>query len=196
MAALMSQPIRWAVKQRAKQGESICGDAYWAGRTPTGVLIAVVDGLGSGQAAAEVARTALAVVAQYQAAALVDILQRCHMALVESRGVVMGLLRIDLERRRVQYAGIGNIECRAISASNFAPFSAYGIVGHRLPTMRQFEADYQAGDLFVLYTDGVNRDFDLKDVRMTGADDLHTLVEAIVADHSHPEDDVLVLAVR
>ena len=187
---------RWGVMQCARSGQSVCGDAFWVGETRSGLLAALASGLGSDESAAQVARQAIDVVVQFRDAVLLDILQHCHMALVSTRGALMGLLRIDPMQATVQYAGVGTVECRVLGAGKFAPFSAYGIIGHRLPTIRMFETAYRAGDAYVLYSDGITHEFETAALVSLAHAEPQVVAETIGRDYGTLDDDVTVLVAR
>src|ERR1043166_5109907 len=83
--------LDWGVAASALPGQAQSGDAHLVKAVATGVLVAVVDGLGHGAEAATAARTAVHTLAEHAAESVLALLQRCHVALKGSRGVVMSL---------------------------------------------------------------------------------------------------------
>ncbi len=187
--------MQYGIVFRPKRGQDISGDAYLIVEVYGAHLIAVADGLGSGEEAAQAARLAMATVGEHAWANLPDILQWCHLALRGTRGAVMGLLKIETEGRQVSYAGVGNIDLRSHSASGFRPFNAYGIIGSRLPDVRTFVGDYEPGDLFVLSTDGITRQFNLDKLPAVRGQSPQSLAQQIVASFGRQEDDMTVLVI-
>jgi serine/threonine protein phosphatase PrpC len=180
---------------RPKAGQSRSGDGYLVAELDGMCLVAVADGLGSGDEAAQAARLALATVGQYMWSNLSEVLQACHQALNRSRGAVMGLLRIKFESRQASYAGVGNVDMRSLSASGFHPINAYGIVGSRFPVVRVFEGTYTPGDVFVLSTDGITRRFSLDKLPAVRGRPPQDVADQIAAEYGTSADDVTVVVV-
>jgi serine/threonine protein phosphatase PrpC len=156
-------------------------------------VAAVADGLGSGEDAARASRLAMATVGEYAWAELPEMLQWCHLALRGTRGAVMSVLKIDKDR--VSYAGVGNVGFCGLSAADFRPINAYGIVGSRFPSVRAFEGVYAPGDMFVLSTDGITREFSLDKLPAVRGRPPQALAEQIAERFSRQEDDVTVVVV-
>jgi hypothetical protein len=125
-------------------------------------LVAVVDGLGSGLAAAEAAEAALASVELYRDQPLREILILCHGALQATRGVVMALVRVDHQKASLSFIGVGNIGFSAASAEPMQPVSPNGLLGHRMSTLLEYRYKCTPGDLVVLHTDGISSRFVLQ----------------------------------
>src|SRR6266446_6982819 len=83
--------IAWGVASRPLPGEIVCGDLHLIKPTRGGVLLAVVDGLGHGDAARAAAKTAVAVLESHAEEPLSALVNRGHEALTKTRGVVMTL---------------------------------------------------------------------------------------------------------
>ena len=83
-------PIEWAAVRRPRPGEAVCGDHPVALDVGEGAaLFGVIDGLGHGEAAAAAAQRAAEVVDERRSEPLDVVMQRCHRALTETRGVAM-----------------------------------------------------------------------------------------------------------
>ena len=87
-------------------------------------------------------------------------LQACHAALLQTRGVVMTVAWFDLERARLSWAGVGNVDARLVrrgrscartSRSSSAACSATGCRTCARPRCRSTR-----GDLLVMITDGID----------------------------------------
>jgi negative regulator of sigma-B (phosphoserine phosphatase) len=144
---------------RPKLGESVSGDQIGIWQDDVSTLVTVIDGLGSGQPAAEASSRALACVAANRTQPLVEILPRCHYAVQDTRGVVMALARIEHDSNRLTFAGVGNIGFSASSQNPIGPVSKNGLVGYRLPTLLEFQFECSLGDWIVLYSDGISSQF-------------------------------------
>lgn len=202
MAALKEQLIDYASARTVKPGQAQCGDQQVVVSVPNGVVIAAIDGLGSGPQAAEAADQAAEAVRRHAACESLDILlARCHSDLQETRGVVMNVARINADRETLSWLGIGDVEGRLLfqsSSSGYAPKSLMarsGVVGdrHQLPHCGTSISRLRHGDMLIFATDGIYRGF---------ADDLdishsvQDIAEHIISHFRKPSDDALVLVVR
>ncbi len=202
---MAAEPDHWPAKlQRgiaaaALQGERHSGDRAVFVAWESGALAAAIDGLGHGADAAVAAEEAAKVVTEHARAAPEALLQRCHEALVRTRGVVMTLAWFDLEARTLTWTGVGNVEgrlMRAGAAPGVAPESALikgGVVGYSLPSVRPTTTELHSGDTLVMATDGISSAFASALVAGVHAQEL---AERILAEHGRGTDDALVVVVR
>jgi negative regulator of sigma-B (phosphoserine phosphatase) len=163
-----------------------------------GALVAAVDGLGHGGAAAEAAETAAAVLAAHVDEPPDRLLERCHAALRRSRGAVMTLVWFDLKAGTLTWTGVGNVEARLVRVGAEeeqaqSPVILGGVVGYNLPRAHASTVSLHDGDVLVLATDGVQADF----ARSVSPDrPSQALAEDVLAAHGKDNDDALVVAVR
>ncbi|MEW5935560.1 MAG: SpoIIE family protein phosphatase [Bacillota bacterium] len=197
----MSQPDpHWAVAQLPLAGEAEAGDQCLVKTTPSGVLIAVADGLGHGSEAAQAARTALTTADGSSHEPLPGIMRRCHAALLRTRGAVVALASADTATRTLVWLGVGNILAVLVrGGARRAPAREWltcrsGTVGYRLPAvLRPSTTSLDPGDLLVLATDGIRDGF---------AEDIDPAWEPqhaanhVLSRWARGGDDALVLAVR
>lgn len=190
--------MKFGIAHRPKSGHNISGDAYLIKERKEAILVCLVDGLGSGEAAAEAAQVAIHCVEMNSTLPLSDILAKCHQALKGTRGAVMALLRVGFTESTMAFVGVGNIGIHVRSTVPIKPISRNGIVGYRLPRLQEFTYPYTPGDLFVLHTDGISSRFiSLDDDLWTEeAQDVQTLAEAIAENFGKENDDVTVLVAR
>jgi negative regulator of sigma-B (phosphoserine phosphatase) len=147
---------------RPRPGRAVSGDRIGIWRDEASTLVTVIDGLGSGQAAAQAAQIALACVEMNRDQPLRDIVVCCHEVLQATRGAVMALARVQHDRDRLSFVGVGNIGFSAASARPMQPVSPNGLLGHRLPSLLEYGFDCTPGDLVVLYSDGISSRFVLQ----------------------------------
>jgi negative regulator of sigma-B (phosphoserine phosphatase) len=189
--------MKFGIVHRPKSGRDISGDAYLIKEGEEATLVCLVDGLGSGEAAAEASQAAIRYVEMNSTLPLSDIMANCHQALRGTRGAVMALLRISFLESAIAFVGVGNIGIHARSTALIKPISRNGIVGYRLPRLQEFTYPYTPGDLFVLHTDGISGRFTLDGALWTeGAQDVQTLADAIAQNFGKENDDVTVLVAR
>jgi serine phosphatase RsbU (regulator of sigma subunit) len=189
--------LRYGIAHRPKKGEQVSGDAYVITEAEGTVTIGLVDGLGSGEAAAKASQRAVHCITLNSTVDLREVVARCHEKLRHTRGAVMALLRINPSAETVSFVGVGNIGMYAWSAEPIRPVSRGGIVGHyRLPALREFTYHYTAGDLFVLYSDGASsRLIADRDLSTLGKIDPQAMADTIAQRYGVEDDDLTVIIV-
>lgn len=197
---MRSGVIEWAVRAVSLAGQSVCGDRHVVVATARSTLVAVVDGVGHGGAAAAAANKAVAIVEEQGAGVpLTTLVQRCHAGLREGRGAVMSLAMLDGDARSLTWLGIGNVRgelCRRAGSFGWRPETLLlrgGVVGKQLPSLRTASVVLARGDVLVLATDGIAGDF------MDGMRpywDPQRIADDVVARYSTQADDALVLVAR
>jgi phosphoserine phosphatase RsbX len=183
-------------------GETESGDLHVVQPVGTGVLVGVVDGLGHGAEAAAAARAAAATLREHAGEPVLPLLQRCHRALVGTRGVVMSLAFFQGNDASMTWLGVGNVEClllytdlaaRPARPARTSLVTRGGIVGSQLPQLRAEVISLAPGDTLLVATDGIRDGF---------GDGLSTetppqqLADQILARCGKGTDDALVLVAR
>lgn len=194
-------PIEWAAVRRPRPGEAVCGDHPIALEVGTGAaLFGVIDGLGHGEAAAVAAQRAADVVEQRRSEPLDVLMQRCHRALTQTRGVAMTLARVDFETGALSWIGIGNVAADLVAKHptglevRSSALLAGGIVGYRMPqTLSTNQVAITPGDLLLISSDGI-AEHHLDDIDF--AAHATTIAEQLVGRYGRETDDALVLAAR
>jgi phosphoserine phosphatase RsbX len=183
----------------AYEGERRSGDLAVFAVTERGGLVAVIDGLGHGDAAADAAEAAAEIIHTRSDDPPQGLLDRCHAQLRRTRGAVMTLAWFDLQARTMEWTGVGNVEARFVRAgagtgARFdSPVVLGGVVGYNLPQVRLATLPLEPGDAVVLATDGVAADFS---VSLTSGVAAQALAERVLARHGKGTDDALVAVVR
>lgn len=183
----------------AHEGEQRSGDLAVFAPSPRGGLVAVIDGLGHGGAAADAAEAASTVLRAHAEEEPQSVLERCHTALRRTRGVVMTLAWFDLDQATMQWTGVGNVEARLIRAAGRegvryeSPVVLGGVVGFNLPKVRMGTVDLQPGDTVVLATDGVEADYSASFAPGLSAQEL---ADRVLSRHGKGSDDALAVVVR
>jgi serine phosphatase RsbU (regulator of sigma subunit) len=193
--------IEWGVATLALPGEAQSGDLHLVKPAGTGVLVAVVDGLGHGAEAATAAQAAVAALERHASESPVALIERCHRALKGTRGVVMSVALFARPERSMTWVGVGNVEGLLLhgdgAARSGAPRESLvtrgGIVGSELPRLHPVVLPIARGDTLLFATDGIREGF---------AEGLppeatpQQLADQILARHGKGTDDALVLVAR
>src|SRR5437764_15254403 len=104
--------IEWGVATVALPGEAQSGDRHLVKPVGTGVLVAVVDGLGHGAEAATAAQAAVAALERHATESPIALIERCHRALKGTRGVVMSVALFARPERSMTWRGVGHVRGR------------------------------------------------------------------------------------
>jgi negative regulator of sigma-B (phosphoserine phosphatase) len=191
------QVLDFGVAGAALEGEERSGDLAVFAPTSAGGLVCLIDGLGHGAAAADAAEAAAEVIRHHAEAAPQELLDRCHEALKETRGVVMTLAWFDVGTSELVWTGVGNVEARLWHPSEGGRHDVAlvfgGVVGYQVPRVRPSKLTLAPGDLLVMVTDGIDPGFA---AALDGGGAAQTVAERIFSAHGKGTDDALVTVVR
>jgi len=191
------QVLDFGVAGAALEGEERSGDLAVFAPTSAGGLVCLIDGLGHGAAAADAAEAAAEVIRHHAEAAPQELLDRCHEALKETRGVVMTLAWFDVGTSELVWTGVGNVDARLWHPSEGGRHDVAlvfgGVVGYQVPRVRPSKLTLAPGDLLVMVTDGIDPGFA---AALDGGGAAQTVAERIFSAHGKGTDDALVTVVR
>lgn len=190
--------LHYWVAARPIPGQTESGDQYVVANFDGGVLVAVIDGLGHGQDAADAAKLAAAVLAAHAHEPVVSLIKRCNEELRRTRGAVMSVASLTAAGS-MNWIGVGNVEAMLVRAG--APPRAKrdslltrgGIVGDRLPQLHAETLQVHAGDLLFFATDGIGSMF-VQDIRHV--EDPWQLVHQLFGQYAKSTDDALLLGAQ
>jgi hypothetical protein len=192
--------IDWCVAARPISGQTVSGDMHLVKPLETGVLVAVVDGVGHGNEATDVAETAVDIIEQHAGEGVAQLVWSCHHALEHTRGVVLTIAYLDALNNTISWVGVGNVEGRLLRrnggghpASSESVLLRGGLVGYKLPPLYVSSAPLAVGDLLVFATDGIAPGFE-SDVYI--AQSPGRIADSILNRHFKGTDDALVLVAR
>ena len=191
--------VDWSIAARPLDGEAESGDRGLVVLTADAALVAAIDGLGHGREAARAAEPAVETLRGFAEEPLVALAERCHAALRQGRGAALSLARFCAHDDTLTWIGVGNVEGRLVRSDGSGSVSveslipARGIAGDDLPDLDEATLPIHPGDLVLLATDGIDSGF-ADSLRPYGT--AEELAARILADHSKPHDDALVVAAR
>jgi phosphoserine phosphatase RsbX len=189
--------LEWATASRLVPGETDCGDKAIVISSQTRRLLAVVDGVGHGSAAAYAAELAIERLQEDPGGSLPALIRRCHDALQDTRGVAIGLASLGGSHGGMTWVGVGNVQGRLVPRdkreSGASMMLRPGIAGDRLTSLRTATLKIRRGDLLLLATDGLREGFaDALDPRGSVQD----IADRILSAYHRPHDDALLLVAR
>jgi phosphoserine phosphatase RsbX len=188
--------IEYGVAGRPLAGQRESGDLHAVIPSPSGVLVAVADGLGHGYEAALAARIAVQTLAAQAHLPLLPLVRCCHDALIKTRGVALCIASLEEREDTMTWLSVGNVAGVLLRAGQRGTLEREhvlmrnGIVGARLPPLRAATLPLHRGDLLIFATDGLREGFHTE-VRLDAKP--QELAERILAQHGKATDDALVL---
>lgn len=184
------------------------GDGHLVKPIPSGILVAVVDGLGHGSQAAAATQVALTTLETYAHQPLIPLLEQCHADLRNTRGVVMSLASFHAAEGTMTWLGVGNVRGTLLRTDADAAsrretlITRGGVVGYRIPSPRTSTIAVAPGDTLIFVTDGIRSGF-FEGLSPLGGplptwtqDPAETMVERILSRYGTGTDDTLVLVAR
>ncbi|MGI9482209.1 MAG: SpoIIE family protein phosphatase [Hyphomicrobiales bacterium] len=192
----MAKRFEHGLMVRPFLGERVAGDAGLVLEENDGLFLAIIDVLGHGPEAHEVARHIIGRLEREDRSELCELLSRLHESVIGTRGAAIAVARLNFENGLLQYAGIGNTVCRKIGREPVRLVSRDGTLGHIMRTPRLESLQMSAGDILLLYTDGVQDHFDLEEYSDLETDSAWSLARTIIRQFGKPHDDATCIAVR
>jgi anti-sigma regulatory factor (Ser/Thr protein kinase) len=180
----------------AKIGENVCGDGYQVAYYPAKkqFCLLILDGLGHGPDAHYAAQQALRKYNGSTETKPGPILEQIHEAIQKTRGAVGMAVIFDMEREKLLYSGVGNISGKLTAFEKpVSLVSSNGILGYKIPQIREHEADWGRGQLLILHSDGIPARWDLSAYPQIEKHDPSLLAACLYRDFDRGSDDVTIL---
>ena len=180
------------------RGEHVCGDGFGITQTPERTRIALFDGLGHGQGAADATLVGLREFHLQPSLGPAALLAHMHEAMRPTRGAAAAIVEIEPGVQRLRFAGVGNCAGSIHDPrSDKRPqglASHNGTVGAQLPRVNEFNHAWPADGLLVMHTDGLATRWNLDDYPGLAVRHPSLIAAVLYRDFSRHRDDVTVLA--
>jgi len=188
--------MKFGIVTRPNLGSRYNGDMYLIKEFNHRILISLIDGLGHEEPAASASGRCVKCIEEHHEEGLTGIFELCDKELRKTNGVVMGIILIDLEHSTLSYAGVGNISAHIISSKHINLVSRYGIVGYRLPAIKEYKYPYTAGDTILIHSDGVSSRAAQYPVQKIKKQDVQETASEIMKLYGKDNDDATVIVAR
>lgn len=181
--------VEVAVYQQSKHGEPYCGDSYYYIELENQFVCILVDGLGSGKFAAESSQIVINTFKENINQSQHHFVKTVNKQLLCKRGVVLGILKIDLDAHVYTFSSIGNIGLITTDGSRKKkrniPSAGYLASYHQdfKVTQENIEKDMN----FIMFSDGI-KDTELSKPYMLHSD-VNDLVKSFTRMNSNVRDD-------
>jgi negative regulator of sigma-B (phosphoserine phosphatase) len=181
---------------RAADGFAAGGDAVVARLCGESVLLAVIDVLGHGPEAHQVAVRAEALLEGADDCDVVRLLARLEAELAGSIGAAVGIAVVRPDAGHGTFVGVGNTVARLFGRMERRLVSSDGIVGQRQVTARPVPFSLGVGDLILLHSDGITSRFESSAYPQLVAEDPATAARELVRRFGRSYDDAACIVAR
>jgi hypothetical protein len=114
-----------------------------------------------------------------------------------TRGAAAAVAEIDLFRRQVRYAGVGNISGSILAGGKSQSLVSHnGTVGHEMRRVQEFTYPWPPDALLVLHSDGLATQWRLDRHPGLAARHPGLVAGVLYRDHARGRDDVTVVVAR
>ena len=190
-----SKGLEFSIVSRPRLGEDVSGDAYLIKRFSSSLIFGVIDVLGHGREAHDVALKILKILEDNYSEPLNKIIDVCHKELKHTRGAAMALCRVDFKEKRLEHVGIGNVETRIYGTTKpIRPFFFNGTLGMAMENYRVIEYPYTEGMTIIMFSDGISGRFDISQQMLSKTP--QEIAKFIFDNYARNTDDATVLVGR
>jgi len=190
----------WSAINLPAPHETVSGDTWRIAQRLNELSIMVVDGLGHGPCAAEVATEAADLFDRGPFEPLHRMFENLHVRLKTTRGGAIAAAQINSQAAQLKFVGIGNIagSLNQIGSDkgNRGLFSHNGTVGAQVRRIQEFEYECPADSLLIMHSDGVQTRWSLDSY--PGLVNRHPAIIAAILyrDFCRGRDDTTIVVVR
>jgi len=140
---------------RPMVGQINSGDRVVITHSDSQSLIVIIDVTGHGDRAHERAKAIQAIIETNSTLPPKALMALLHTQLQGTVGAAIGILKIDNQLNSFSYLAVGNTGASRIKGQKWRGISKDGVLGLRLPTLREQTQFLEPGDVILLWTDGL-----------------------------------------
>lgn len=177
-------------------GERVSGDAVIVEALEGGLLLAIVDALGHGPEAHEIASDMATFLSEHARFDVTRLMERLHEKMRGSRGAAVSLCSLDAEHGTLRFVGVGNTTARRLGPEDTWLVAQDGTVGSLMPRLREERLTLGDGDVLILTTDGVSSHFRPEALGGLFRDAPAALARTVVRQFGKQHDDAACLVLR
>lgn len=186
------------IRSHKDEAEDISGDAGFIKKCGKGIFFALIDVLGHGIEAEEIARDVkIYFNSACQKKSLINIMDGLHKRLQGTRGAVVALGRYQRSNGKFTYVGLGNITTK-IYANN-SPITLVpreGVVGYIMSTLQEEEMVLPKGAVIIMHSDGLSGHIDFSDKISFDSMSANEIASSLVEQYGRKDDDVSCLVMK
>ena len=140
---------------RPMVGQINSGDRVVIAESENQTLMVIIDVTGHGDQAHASAKLIQSIIETNSAQDPKALMALLHTRLQGTLGAAIGILKIDKYSNRFSYLAVGNTGASRVEGKKWRGISKDGVLGQRLPTLREQTALLEPGDVIFLWTDGL-----------------------------------------
>jgi len=193
---LQGRSSEWGTWGRPCGGELVSGDTAVVVQLGSEVACAVVDVLGHGPDAHELAKHIEGFLEKKISTDPIATLYLLHSELRGTRGAVAGVAVFDPVTGKVRFGGCGNVVARRMGSQEVRLNSAEGTLGQSIRTPSEQTVILQKRDVLLMHTDGVKSRFGINDYPNIYYEHASIIAKTVVDKFSRSYDDATCLALR
>jgi phosphoserine phosphatase RsbX len=194
-----SSTVEWAVRFGTTKERNQAPEQYVVKATPSGFLIAIVDGMAHSPEALMACQLAVEALNEYTHQNVVTLFERCDRACKRTSGVSITAAIFNTSYNTVSWFGVGNVEA-LLWHRNPTSDPRYhmlvqqpGLVGHGLLSLKELSLPVRAGDLLILASDGIKPGI-VDALPIEGKSKV--VADSLIQSHARPNDDATILVTR
>lgn len=190
--------LELSVAQRVRPHpvETHSGDVALVVPFDDALLFGIIDASGHGYGAHRLAKRLAAEIDPNAHLDLVETFHLLHNKAGGTRGAAVGLAIVDRARRRLEFAGVGNVHLRCIGSRPWRGVSRDGMVGERLPTIIPQSISLEPGDLIVMASDGVSESTPVAELRKNSSRSAEHIANCVITQAGKNTDDASCIVVK
>jgi phosphoserine phosphatase RsbX len=199
METIREPMVEYGVAKFVLPGQEESGDLHLVCCNQSGILIAAIDGIGHGEEAANVSKTAAALLRSAADEPIISLVEQCHGKLRATRGIVLSLAYVDSQHGMMTWLGVGNVHgvlvrAGAKNGNGQEPLLLRaGVVGSQLPALQATVLPVVQGDTLFFATDGIRSDFSDS---LSARENPQRAADRILRQYGSGNDDALILVAR
>jgi hypothetical protein len=181
---------------RPCDGEAVAGDAVVVKPCRDGIFLSLIDALGHGRDAAEVALLGIHYLKQNASSDVVEVLCGLNEHLKGSRGAMAAVAFAHSTTGTISCTGIGNVMVRRLGDREESFPWPDGIVGIRFRTPRLCQVQLKSNDVLLVHSDGVAESLTNAVASNLLSQPVDVTARRIVLDHGRLYDDAACIVAR
>lgn len=193
----IDEALEWAAYGRPCLGERVSGDTAFAVAVDEQLLIVLIDVLGHGSEANDLAVQMNEFVKQHPIAEPLEMILSLHERFKGSRGAAGGLAVLNTQTSEFSFTGVGNPSFRVIGPSRSVMFPvSEGIIGTKMRTPVVHHAKLNDGELLFGCSDGVLEGFQVSDYPQMFSHGVWAVARSVVHRFGKDYDDATCIVAR
>ncbi|MDM8516458.1 SpoIIE family protein phosphatase [Desulfobacterales bacterium HSG16] len=172
-----------------------CGDTGMVKEFDDKVFAAVIDALGHGKNAHELAEICTNFLAENYRQKLIEMMEKLHQYIRGSRGVVASLCLVDMKKSTFSHVSVGDTTVRKLNNDRSRGYSMPGIIGYQMRSLQEKTMKLDDSDIIILHTDGIPSHFNQRAEGILQGD-ARAIACNIIAQFSKKHDDALCIILR